>query len=190
MTRKTLLALGLIAATVVSGAAYAAGNHGRAGQQGNAGMMGGHADMMNMMMRMHGQMMGGMGPMGGMMPGAFDADGDGKVTADEVRAGLEEKLTEYDSDGDKMLSIAEFEMLHSAMVRETMVDRFQHLDNDGDGKITAVEIAASAERMERMQMMRMQMPGAGPDRQDMGQGHSGKAGQRMGDENGSMMDDN
>ncbi|KZZ23192.1 calcium-binding protein [Sulfitobacter sp. HI0082] len=139
--------------------------------QDSSGMEGGMSDMMGMMKRMHGQMMGGsmmggMDPMGGAMMQMFDADGDGTVTPEEMRAGLQAELTEYDSDGDGTLSIEEFEALHSAMIREMMVDRFQHLDADGDGSITAEEMTAPADKMERMQKMRDAMgqmePGDGP----------------------------
>ncbi len=174
MTRKTLLAATVLAATAIGGVAIADSNHGHGGKSSpndRAGMMQGGSGMMGMMQRMHGQMMGGGGMMGGMGPGGgmmqmFDADGDGTVTPEEMRAGLQAKLTEYDSDGDGTLSIGEFEALHSAMIREMMVDRFQHLDADGDGAITAEEMAAPADKMERMQKMRDAMgqmqPGDGP----------------------------
>lgn len=219
MTRKSLLVLGLIAATAIGGAAFAAGNHGAGGRPGSAGMTGDHADMMNMMMRMHGQMMGGtvgggmMGGMGGpgmmgmmapmhqqMMGGMgsmrgamlkdIDSDGDGNLTPDEARDGLRAKLTEYDADGDGALSIAEFEVLHSAMTREAMVDRYQHLDGDGDGKVTAEEIVAPAERLERMQTMRARMHGAAGNRPAMGQGQPGADEPDAENHDGSMMNDN
>ncbi|WP_199672152.1 EF-hand domain-containing protein [Pseudooceanicola sediminis] len=191
MTRKTLFATAVLAATALGGAAFADSHHGhgakdgpgdRAGMmlQGAPGMMGdmgGMTGMMDMMQRMHGGMMGGMGPMGGGMMQMFDADGDGTVTPEEMRAQLQAKLTEYDSDGDGALSIAEFETLHSAMIREMMVDRFQYLDADGDGSVTAEEMTAPADMMERMQSMRERMMQTQPG-----------DGARMG--NGTMMDDN
>jgi Ca2+-binding EF-hand superfamily protein len=148
------------------------------------GMMEGMDGMMDMMQRMHGNMMGGgmmggMGPMGGGMMKMLDADGDGEVTPEEMRTKLQAKLAEHDSDGDGSLSIAEFETLHSAMIREMMVDRFQHLDADGDGAVTAEEMVAPAEMMERMQMMRSNMA--------QSQGQPGN-GQVMGD--GDMMNNN
>lgn len=79
----------------------------------------------------------------------LNADGDGNVTPQQMQA----KLTEYDSDGDGTLSIFEFETLHSAMIREKMVDKFQHLDADGDGVITSDEMTAPAKKLERMQKM-------------------------------------
>jgi len=85
---------------------------------------------------------------------------------------MQAKLTEYDSDGDGTLSIAEFETLHSAMIREKMVDKFQQLDADGDGAITSDEMIAPAKKMERMQKMRSgmmgQMQGQPGDGQGMG----------------------
>ena len=194
MKRNTLLAAMTLTATVLGGAAFAESHHGQGGKsgpgaaQGGApgmmGMMEGMDGMMDMMQRMHGNMMGGgmmggMGPMGGGMMKMLDDDGDGKVTPEEMRTQLQAKLAEHDSDGDGSLSIAEFETLHSAMIREMMVDRFQHLDADGDGAVTAEEMVAPAEMMERMQMMRSNMA--------QSQGQPGN-GQVMGD--GDMMNNN
>jgi hypothetical protein len=139
---------------------FGPGMMGGFGQSAGIGPMGGFG------------VMGGMGPpdgmehMGGVMQ-AFDADGDGSLTADEMRSGLEDRLAEFDADDSGSLSIDEFEALHSAMIREAMVDRFQALDNDGDGEVTAEEITAPADRLQRMQDLRTRMqeqrPGpAGP----------------------------
>ena len=193
MKRNALLAALTLAATAFGGAALADANHGHGGpsvaqggagmmQNSGPGMMGNMGGMMDMMMRMHGNMMGGgmmgSGMSGGMMQ-MFDTDADGTTTPSEMRTQLQAKLSEYDSDGDGNLSITEFEALHSAMIREMMVDRFQLLDADGDGAVTPEEMAAPADRMERMQMMRSNMADA-PARPGNGVG--------MGD--GSMMKDN
>ena len=195
MNRKTLLAVTVLTATVVGGAAFADSHHGHRGQPGandragmtmqgdGPGMMGdmdGMSGMMGMMQHMPGKMMGGdmmggMGPMDGAMMQMFDTDGDGIVTPEELREQLQSKLTEYDSDGDGSLSIAEFEPLHSAMVREMMVRRFQYLDVDGDGSVTVEEMTAPADRMEQMQKMRasqkQMQPGSG---KGMGRGDNPK----------------
>lgn len=179
MKRNTLLAAIAVTASVFGAAAFADSHHGHGGQSGaksgsgmmqggGSGMMGGMDGMMGMMQRMHGNMMGGgmmggMGTMGGGMMKMFDADGDGTTTPEEMRTEMQAKLTEYDSDGDGSLSIAEFEVLHSAMIREMMVDRFQHLDADGDGSVTAEEMAAPADMMERMQNMHSKMTQMQPD---------------------------
>lgn len=166
MNHKTLLAATALAATVIGGAAFAESHHGHRGNAGSnypAGMMhNGGPEMMGMMKRMHGEMMGGgmmggMGPMGGDTMQKFDTDGDGTMTPNEMRTQLQAKLTEFDSDSDSALSIAEFETLHSAMIREMMVDKFQHLDADGDGAVTAEEMTAPAEMMDRMEKMRAKM---------------------------------
>jgi len=130
-------------------------------------------------------MMGGGAPFIGMAMEQFDTDGDGTVTSQEAHEGLQTLLAEYDADGDEALSLAEFETLHSALIRETMVDRFQFLDDDGDGAVTAAEIVKPADMMERMQTMRDgMMPGTmrGPN------GGMMDAGGMQG--NGGMMDDN
>jgi len=178
MNRRTILAATVLSATAIGSAAFADSNHGHQGQPGSNNregvmMQDGGPGMMGIMQRMHGSIMGD-----GMMQ-MFDADGDGTVTPEELRTQLQASLTEYDGNGDGSLSIAEFEILHSAMIREAMVDRFQYLDADGDGAVTAEEMTAPATKMERMNMMR-----AG---QGQMQGQPG-SGQVMG--NGTMMNDN
>ncbi|SFF13398.1 EF hand [Sulfitobacter brevis] len=178
MNRRIILAATVLAATAIGSVAFADSNHGHQGQprsNDRQGMMmqDRGPGMMDMMQRLHGNMMGG-----GMMQ-MFDADGDGTVTPEELRTQLQAKLAEYDGNGDGSLSITEFEILHSAMIREAMVDRFQYLDANGDGAITAEEMTAPATKMERMNMMR-----AG---QGQMQGQPG-SGQVMG--NGTMMNDN
>ncbi|KNG95029.1 hypothetical protein ATO11_03930 [Pseudaestuariivita atlantica] len=123
------------------------------------GMMG--ADMMGGGM-MGGGMMGadmkGQGMMGqGMMMGdaghfqsLFDANDDGTVTPEELRAGFLDALKTYDADGNGSLSLDEFDTMHAAHIRATTVDRFQAFDADGDGQVTAEEIAAPADRMQKM----------------------------------------
>ena len=196
MKRNTALSLGLVTAIAMGAAIstplFAGSDHGQQSgktQQGammgnQGGMMGGqqgHQGMKQMMMKMHSQMMGGgQGMMGGGMMGGMgymkgmDADGDGTVSPDEMRAGLDAKLKDFDANGDGTLSIEEFEALHSAAIREKMVDRFQMLDSDGDGMVTADEMAAPADRMAKMMAKRQAAMGA-----DGGMG--------MGAGNGNMM---
>ena len=66
---------------------------------------------------------------------------------------MQAEHAKYDADGNGSLSLAEFETMHAAHVREATVDRFQVFDADGDGQVTADEIGAPADRMERMMRM-------------------------------------
>jgi Ca2+-binding EF-hand superfamily protein len=100
--------------------------------------------------------------MGQMADGA-DANADGIVSPDEMRAALAGRLATFDTDGDGTLSLAEFEAMHAAMIRPIMVDRFQALDEDGDGRVTADEMTAPADQMQRMMQMRARIGGAGSE---------------------------
>ena len=131
-----------------------------------SGMMGG--DMMKMMqnmMKMHASMMGGQGGMmggqGGMMGGQGGMMGimDRDMMAmmmpnggpQNMPADLSAKLGEFDADADGALTLEEFEAFHMSVVRDRMVDRFQHLDADGDGQISQNEMETAGTRMGAMQ---------------------------------------
>ncbi|WP_244867685.1 EF-hand domain-containing protein [Vannielia litorea] len=179
MKRTTVAAIAIAALGAVALPVFADANHGHGNERGGpragvaepgypgmmgqgmmgTGMMdGGMGNMMRMMQMMHGQQGGMMGD-GGMMGGAdhvlrlLDSDGDGIVSPDEFRTGMQAEHAKYDADGNGSLSLAEFETMHAAHVREATVDRFQVFDADGDGQVTADEIGAPADRMERMMRM-------------------------------------
>lgn len=177
MKLRSKFAASALVLGMTAGAAAAQGYQGHQGDGGSA-MQCGHG-MSQMMTRMHGMMgdrgrMHGMDMMDGMMGMGlherFDENGDFDVTADEIRSGLDGLRTQYDEDGDGALSIDEFETLHSALIRERMVDRFQHLDNDGDGQVTEEEMQEPVRQMERMHKMHDRMM------------------ERSGDAHGEMMD--
>lgn len=154
-------------------AAFAQSGHGHGAQQpgmamgqssGQSGpMAGGQGDMMQkmmpMMMGMHAGMMDqgdkpGMAMMDrGMMQMMMGPGMIGAPSTEEAAAAMQARLTEFDADGNGSLSLSEFEALHSAMIRESMVDRFQHLDADGDGAVTPAEMAAPAGRMNMREKM-------------------------------------
>ncbi len=205
MKRNTVKNLGFAAAIAmgvsIAPAAFADGDHGhkpgQAGMSGGGmmggeqgGMMGGQARMQKMMkmmkmMQKHRQMMGGTEYMSWL---------DAAASPKEKQAILQAKLEEFDANGDGSLSIAEFETLHAAAIRELMVDRFQALDNDGDGLVTAEEMKAPASQSGMMGGMM----GSGQGGMKGG-GHGGGAGQAPGNGmnmgsgngagNGAMMQD-
>lgn len=150
------------------------GMMGAGGATPGIGMMGGQMGMSPgmSMMGQGGPMTGGMAGMPGMgMMSILDEDGDSVVTPEEARTALGNLLSEYDANGDGTLSIDEFETLHSALIREMMVDRFQHLDSDGDGRVTEEEMQAPATQMQRMHALRERMMNDGGYAPGPGQGH-------------------
>ncbi len=89
-----------------------------------------------------------MGLIGGSMnPIATDDDGDGRVPFTEMGDRVQSLYTMADTDENGMISLDEFEMLHGMLMKEQMVDRFQHLDADGNGNVTQRELKAPAVRM-------------------------------------------
>ena len=90
---------------------------------------------------------------GGAMMERFDVDGDGRITRAEIDQVRDERLKQFDADQNGALSLDEFEGLWLDFVRERMVDRFQSLDDDGDGQVTQAEIdrrlSQMLERMDR-----------------------------------------
>ena len=83
----------------------------------------------------------------------MDADKDGTVTQAEIDTYRAAKVGTADVSGDGALSIEEFNTLYQEFTRTGMVRAFQHLDTDGDGVISAVEmdtrIGKMVERMDR-----------------------------------------
>lgn len=143
MKTSTKFAVAFVALAGVAGAALSAQAdsrwHGRDGQPGQAmqqaygGPHGYHHG---------GKGHGGKGHGGGhmfRMMESFDANGDGKLSQEEIDQTRGARFGQFDGDGDQNLTLQEYERLWLDAMRERMVDRFQHLDADGDGKVTAEE---------------------------------------------------
>jgi len=151
MTRKKkiLITAAALAAVVAVGAAathsiaHDRGGHG-GWKMGHAGYSQGYKGG-----RMGGHMGGRMGQRIDTMFTEVDADKDGKITADEMTAYRAAKIAAADKNGDGSLQIDEFQGIWADLMRPRMVDHFQFLDGDGDGKVTDAEIAAPMTRMSR-----------------------------------------
>ena len=125
---------------VASGGGYV-GCHRGGFERGFGGHHGGH----------HG------GQRGEMLFRTFDADKDGTVTAAEINAETERRISGNDANGDGALSLEEFQGVWMEMMRSRMVDAFQRFDDDGNGVITKAEVDEKTSWM----MSRMDRDGDG-----------------------------
>lgn len=106
--------------------------------------------------------MGGFGGpghgMGGkmMMMRVFqlaDTDGDRSVTQEDIDAFLQDRMQQYDENGDGQLQLDEYKAFFAELVEPMAVRTFQFLDPDGDAALTDEEFSGRldgiVERMDR-----------------------------------------
>lgn len=79
----------------------------------------------------------------------IDTNADGKITMVEIMAHREKLHAEHDKDRNNAISLSEFEGIWLSMMRPMMVDKFQMMDDDGDGQITDAEVDKKMSRMMR-----------------------------------------
>lgn len=116
----------------------------------------------------------GMGPRAAMMDfDAIDSDGDGKITAAEIKAHADQRFATADTNGDGFVDAAEMQVRMMAQAAARMEQRSARMvaamDKDGDGKLSAEEMRAgpragrganSQDRLARM-MTRLDRDGDG-----------------------------
>ncbi len=73
---------------------------------------------------------------------SIDADGDGKITLDDIKERRAARFAEADANSDGDLSIAELEALIEKRRKEYLARRHGGLDINGDGKVSAEEFSA------------------------------------------------
>jgi len=165
MENKRVLALGMVIVVAMGQTAFAASD-GTADSKADSGNMSGMAmddgdnqmgmmggDMMPMMqrmMKMHASMIGGQGSTMEMMDRDIMTTMLSGGQPHEMPAQMAEKMREFDTDSDDELTLDEFEALHMSVIRARMVDRFQPLDADGNGKISQEEMEDAGARMSKM----------------------------------------
>ncbi|MEM9147656.1 MAG: hypothetical protein AAGC57_15825 [Pseudomonadota bacterium] len=139
MKRKTVfsvLALGGVTA-VALGAAAVSTAHGGGGKHGwHAGH---HASF-----GPGGHHRGDGGPRAALR--YLDANGDGALERAEAEGTLTQKLQQFDVNQDQQLTLDEFQGLWLNFTRPRMVDRFQDMDENGDGVVTRAEMIEPVER--------------------------------------------
>lgn len=87
------------------------------------------------------------GPRGMALMEQFDRSGDGQISQDDIVASRGERFGAFDSDGDGVLALEEYEQLWLDTMRPRMVRSFQRLDVDGDATVTAEEFQAPFDGM-------------------------------------------
>jgi hypothetical protein len=88
----------------------------------------------------HGGQMGMMHGLGHEMLQKLDTNADGGLSQEEIDAGVNARLTQFDANKDGKLALAEFEALWADLTRPVAVRAFQFLDPDGDAAITKQEL--------------------------------------------------
>ncbi len=96
---------------------------------------------------------------------SFDSDGNGTVTTAELEAGLAALHAEHDADDNGALSSDEFSALFADVTGSMAGRPFAMLDADGDGQISAEEMAFPAQMMARMPAWHGSAPDAGTEQQ-------------------------
>lgn len=132
--KKILIGASVIALGALSALAVGASEHDR-----NSGGHGKHYGSHGMKRQMHAE----------RMFDRFDLDKDGKVTVAEIDKSRADSLAKFDANGDGVLQLEEYQALWMERMRSRMVDSFQRLDDDGDGKVTDDEMKAPMTRITR-----------------------------------------
>ena len=72
----------------------------------------------------------------------IDANGDGKVTMEEITAARDAEAKALDANGDGKIDVAELTAYRMAAIEEQAKAQIAALDTDGDGALSAAELAS------------------------------------------------
>lgn len=138
MTKEKILPVALVGASLtLSGAVYATAQSADAGQQVQD-----TAQRGDMIIRAdHRRGDRDRGTRGMSFRALFiDADGDGSITEDEVALAQNALVAGADLSGEGDISLEEYEAIFLELMRDSLVDSFHELDEDGSGQITSGEM--------------------------------------------------
>lgn len=76
----------------------------------------------------------------------FDANGDGALSSDEVPAGLWDRLSAADADGNDSVTADELQAYREAQRVAAVEAFFEQIDSDGSGQITSTDVSRLAWR--------------------------------------------
>ncbi len=77
----------------------------------------------------------------------IDQNNDDAISREEVTIWQENKISNFDKNSDSAIDLSEFEGLWLKRSRNRMVDKFQNLDDNGDGKVTIDELSERVNRI-------------------------------------------
>ena len=118
----------------------------------------------------------------------MDADGDGKITTEEMAAFRAARFAEQDADGDGFLTKDEILAAQMAKVQERMGKRIEHMmidqDTDDDGKISLEELSATDRGAQMFSRLDMDGDGAVSKDEIRQAMHQFRGGERDGEHRG------
>lgn len=151
MTTRTKITIATSLAVLLAGIGVAGVTHASSNDWGHRGEHSGHRQFAkydgDRGHGMHGRHHGGKRMI--RMFESYDANDDGKLTQAEIDEARASQVAKFDTDGNGSLNLKEYEALWLEAMRDRMVDRFQDLDDNGDGVVTSEEFGQPFARIVR-----------------------------------------
>lgn len=105
-----------------------------------------------------------------------DANGDGRVTRDELDAARSDRFERMDANGDGLLTEAELRAFGEERAERRAARMLDRMDEDGDGAVSSAEFAALSERRAERMFERADVNGDGAIDRDEAEAMRGRFG--------------